>query len=371
MVIPKKLLAIKLRALGDTVLMTAPLMEFRKAYPDCEIHAAVDRRWASVLENHPAVDQIWLYERHQEKAARAKAATRLALRLREQNFDCVVNFHASPSSAMIARATGATVRAVHFHGHKDKNQYSTLMIPGKGVLKPIIERDMDVLRALGLEIPEGRLPQIFLKSSEFYQAEAAIQRDLTLPKPILGIALGASRPTKSWPSDRYAQLAIEWCKKEKGSVFALSGPEETELLEAFIKNIDQQLEIQFTDPAERRSIRNRIVPENQLNVRQLAALLSRFSVLVGNDSGPKHLAVAVDTPTVTVFGPEDPFEWHPYPQDRHPYLFVEDLKCRKDHIPGMRPWCGIPECNQEKHQCMTKILFSDVFKECQRVARRI
>src|SRR5262245_7453241 len=93
---PRKLLAMKLRSLGDTVLMTAPLFELRNAYPEAEIHVAVSSHWAPLLENHPAVDRIWTYERHPDRASRAKSLTKLALKLRRERFDCVVNFHASP-----------------------------------------------------------------------------------------------------------------------------------------------------------------------------------------------------------------------------------------------------------------------------------
>ena len=367
---PRKILAIKLRALGDTVLMTAPLTELRKAYPNAELHVAVEKRWAPILENFPGIDRIWTYERHADKTARARAAARMAIRMREEGFDCVVNFHASPSSAMISRATGARVRSIHFHGHKDKNLYSTVTVPGKGVLKPAIERDMDAIRALGIDVPEGQLPVIHLKQSEVFQAVARMQRDLTLPEPVMGMSLAASRPSKSWPIERFAELAIAWCRKEKGSVFAIAGPDEGAILQKFVSHVDAVLEQVIENPQERRAIRTRIQIENSLNIRQLAALLSRFAVFVGNDSGPKHMAIAVNTPTVTLFGPEDPYEWHPYNREQHPYFFINEMECRKDAEPGMRPWCGVAECTDSAHKCMTKISVDSVLAESQRVAKR-
>ncbi|HLE01139.1 MAG TPA: glycosyltransferase family 9 protein [Bdellovibrionota bacterium] len=366
---PKKILAIKIRALGDTVLMTAPVAELRRAFPDAEIHVAADSRWAPILENHPAIDRIWKFERHRERFARTKAAAHLAFRLREQHFDCVINFHASPSSAMISRATGSPLRSIHFHGHLDKNKFSTVDIPGKGSLKPIIERDMDAVRALGIEIPAGKLPQLVLDSSEVYQAAARTQRDLLLPDPILGISLGASRPTKSWRVVHFAHLAVEWCLKESGSVFATAGPDESRIVRLFNDAVDAELARMIPDSTTRTSVRNRITADHSLSVRQLAALFSRFAVLAGNDSGPKHIAVAVNTPTVTLFGPEDPFEWHPYEKKKHPFFFVDKLDCRRDALPGMPPWCGVLECTED-HKCMNLIGVEQVLTECRRVARR-
>ena len=106
------------------------------------------------------------------------------------------------------------------------------------------------------------------------------------------------------------------------------------------------------------------------SVRALAAELSLLSVFLGNDSGPRHVALAVGTPTVTLFGPEHPFEWHPYPEEKHPIFFIDQLACRKDGAPGMPAWCGIEVCVEQKHQCMTSIGVNSVVQALQRVARK-
>jgi ADP-heptose:LPS heptosyltransferase len=357
---PKKILAIKLRSLGDTVLMTAPLVELRRAFPRAAIHVVTLRKWAPLLERDPAVDRVWAYDRYSETAARAKAAARLAFKLRLERFDCVVNFHASPSSSIIAFATGAKLRSIHFHGHGDKNRYSTVVVPGKGVLKPIIERDMDTIRALGISVPEGRMPRLHIRPIEVDQA-AELAATLGLNDPILAIGLGSSRPTKSWSLLRYAELAIRWAEEEGGSALAVGAPDEAPLIQEFLKAVENL----HPKP----EILKRIRGISNLSIRELAAVLKYSAVFVGNDSGPKHIAVAVGAPTVTLFGPEDPFEWHPYPADRHPKFFVEDLACRKDADPGMPAWCGLNTCDVEQHRCMTEIEVAAVLAECRRVHR--
>jgi heptosyltransferase-2 len=364
----KKILAIKLRALGDTVLMTAPLIELRKAYPGAEIHAAVLAPWGPLLERHPAIDRLWTFERHQDRGARAKALARMAYRLRREHFDCVVNFHASPTSSILAFATGAKTRSIHFHGHRHKNRYSTVTVPGKGTLKPIIERDMDALRALEIHVPAGRMPQLGLDQSERSAAKDIFAR-LNLSGPVLGIGLGASRPTKAWPIDRYAQLAVEWSRQKRGGVLAVAGPDEDALVHEFLSALDAALSASVSDTAERAAIRGRIATQNKLPVRQLASLLGALSAFAGNDSGPRHVAVGMGTSTVTLFGPEDPFEWHPYPTTEHPFLYIEGLACRRDADPGMTPWCGLQRCVIEQHRCMRGIGVNAVLAECMKVAK--
>ncbi len=365
---PRKILIIKFRAMGDTILMTAPLAELKRAYPHAEIQAAVLTPWAPLLEHHPALSRIWKYDRHADRASRAKAIARLALKLRREKFDCVVNFHASPSSATLAFATGARVRSIHFHGHKSKNRYSTVVVPGKGTLKPIIERDMDAVRALGVDVPVGRLPTLELRDWEI--AEAAERAFLmNLKAPLLGIGIGASRPSKSWPVERYATLAVNWARTTGGSALAFAGSTEMDLANEFLKQVNEALVAAVPEIEERPALRARIACEAGSPIRKAASMISRCSVFVGNDSGPRHMAVALKVPTVTLFGPEDPFEWHPYPKDLHPYLFVEGLACRKDAMPGMPPWCGLETCLEEQHRCMRQIGIEQVLSECRMVAR--
>lgn len=363
----RKILAIKFRSMGDTILLTAPIAELKKAFPDAEIHVAADHNWISLLESHPDITRLWPYERHVDTSTRAKALMNLAFKLRREKYDAIVNFHASPSSAALSFAIGTRIRAVHFHGHKDKNRYSTVSIPGKGEIKPIIERDMDVVRAIlpmnANKIPTGILPKVYLRSTEVEQAKKGFQSQ-QYSNPVLGIALGASRPTKIWPLDRFASVAIKWIKETGGTVVTLVEKNESNLSTDFLKYFDDILSVEFPDQNGRSLIRSKLRILSNMTVRELAGVLHEVSVLLGNDSGPRHLAVGVGTKTVTLFGPEHPYEWHPYPEDLHAKLFIEKLSCRKDADPGMPEWCGLSVCHAENHRCMTQIGTDEVYQHC-------
>ncbi len=364
---PKKILAIKLRPLGDTVLLTAPLRELRKAYPEADIDVVVLSKWAPLFQGDPGIRRVWSYERHAEPTSRAKAVARLALQLRPERYDWVLNFHASPSSATLSFATGAPIRSIHFHSKSDKNRHSTVTVPGKGIPKPIMERDLDTLRAVGVHVPPGLLPSLAVPPSEKTVARERLDQ-LGLTGPLLTLGLGSSRPTKSWPLDRFAGVALDWVRKTGGAVLAVTGPEETSIEAEFLRSIDTLLGADFPETGEAKArIRSRVAAQSSLSLKQLCATLALSRVFVGNDAGPRHLAVAVDTPTVTLFGPEDPFEWHAYPLERHPYLYRENLPCRKDAPPGMAPWCALETCVEEQHRCLKTIGTAEVLEQALRV----
>jgi heptosyltransferase-2 len=281
----------------------------------------------------------------------------------------VVNFHASPSSALLAYSTGARIRAVHFHElRKPRRYFSTVPIPNEGKLLPIIERDMDAVRALGLQAPAGLLPKLYFQPRELALASQHLMQ-LGLSGELLMIGLGASRPTKHWPLERFAETAIGWClAKPAASALAIAGPDDPGAAGRFLLEVEKALSARIDSPEERQALRTRIQCVGNLNVRELGATLSQASVYLGNDSGPKHVAVAVGVPTVSVFGPEHPYEWHPYPQARHPYFFTESLSCRKDAQPGFPDWCGLSDCIVEKHRCMRGIGHESVLEACLKVA---
>lgn len=364
----KKILTVKKRSLGDTVLFTAALAQLTEVFPEAEVHALVPIEWSVLLNGFPGIQRVWSFPRKNLSLSSIFHFFFLLLKLRRQKFDVVINCHASVSSAFFIRCLGIPVRAIHFHDLKKKNHYSTVTIPGKGVVKPILERDMDVVRSLGISTPLNtiRSPRVFLSKLERERAESYIfqlRSQYRFFGPILGMSLGASRLAKQWPISSFAQLAEHWCAQHLGGgVLVFSGPGEEKRAAQFHEYFSVHSEI-LKLPKE-----IQFVPVCTL--RELAALFSFMSVWIGSDSGPKHVAAAVDTPTVTLFGPENPFEWHSYSSDKHVYHFIESLLCRKNTVLGAPPWCSLKNCNlplEKNHQCMNKISVQSVLKSCQKV----
>jgi|GEM_PF-380324 len=353
---PKKILAIKLRALGDTVLMTASLNELRRIWPQAEIHVVVNAKWAPLLEGHPSIDRLWPCEWRNEKTARTRAVARLALKLRRENYDICLNFHASPSSAALAFGTGARVRSIHRHGSPSGSNFSTVAIPGAHFHKSVLDRDLDTVRALGPHVPPGALPTLTLAPSE-RAAGARILNESTggSTGPWLGLGLGASRETKCWPLERYACLAVDWCLKNgpASGTLAFLSSSETAIQTEFLKQVESDITSRTQLSNEQRaSLRQQITALTHLSVRSLATALASCRVFVANDAGPRHIAAALGTKTLTFFGPEDPFDWHPYPLDRHPRFYTAGLECRPASPGGLPPWCGLEKCVDKNLKCL-------------------
>lgn len=356
---PRKILAIKIRPLAETLIFTAALRELARLLPATEIHVVANQRWASLLADLPFIHRVWPIERHARKVSRARAIARLGLQLRARKFDWALGFHGSPSVATLAFAAGARQRAIHFHGHRDPTGFANVPIPRRMHTTNAFQKDLDVLRAFGLAVGNvDPTPMIALQEEERAQAESYLS-GLGINGPRLGLAIGANRPSKIWPVENYVELARRWCDATGGSVVTITKSGDEEVRDAFAtraKGIVPRLQIAHDDV-------------NDADPRRMAALISRLNLLAGNDTGPRHLAVAAGIPSLTFFGPEEPFDWHPYDRRRHPAFFIPKLACRNDGRAGEPAWCGITHCTVENHRCMKGLRVDEALAQCLELER--
>ena len=331
----KNILVIKLRALGDTVISTAFLAELRKQYPQARITFLGPSKWISVLKSNPDVDERLVWDGDLSFIPRTLQFFKLSQIIRKQNFDLVLALHAGGTATKFAKVANAKVKVVHNHDLQKPNEDSDLPIPNKGRVQPAIQRDLDVIRALGLHPSPNPATKLRLTEAEKTQARAMIAK-MGARTPILALGLGASRPTKIWPMEYYFDLAKKWNQMQGGSVFAFFSENERPLWEKLKGNQNAPW----------------LFPVCESDIRTMMALLQQCRFFVGNDSGPKHLAAALGLPTLTLFGPEHPLEWHPYDQTKHGYIFTDNLACRTISVNGQPAWCGLEVCTIENHKCL-------------------
>jgi heptosyltransferase-2 len=261
--------------------------------------------------------------------------------LREFHFDYAFALHASPTSAWLTRLAQAKTTLMHNHNFNGKDFFSLLPIKNREHLHPATRRDALCLQTLGFETSAELKTKLCISIDQKNWLEI-FKKNHQLQKPLLTLALGASRPAKIWPIEYYAQLAEMWIERKKGSVILLTSNKEKLLVDNFFKHFKQD--------------KKNILACYEFSLEQSTAVISISDVFCGNDSGPKHIAVALDIPTLSFFGPEDPFEYHPYPTNKHPYLYIENLNCRTNLSPqGDHPWCGLYDCKIEKLKCLTNI----------------
>jgi ADP-heptose:LPS heptosyltransferase len=320
----------KRRALGDTILMTSTVAALKQIHPRAEISVLVPSPYLPLWHEFPGIHKVFGY---------GSGAFGLLAQLRKERFDYFFQLHSSPGWNPLQFFSGAKVKASHQQNKQTEQAY--------GKHPNALEWDGFFLRKwfpeLSLPLPP---PRLFLREEEKRLGLEFWSSMAVDPSKVIIFTLGASRPTKRWPTRHFAKLAELLAEREDLIPALVVGPGESE----------ERLGGQFLDHCRALGLRPRqgggkgqLLHLAGLSLRKLMIVMAAVKGHVGNDSGPKHLAVALGRRTLTLFGPEDPIEWHPYEETLHPVLFQKNLPCRLED--GGR-WCGIEECILERHRCM-------------------
>jgi ADP-heptose:LPS heptosyltransferase len=292
----KRLVVVKTRALGDTLLATPALRALRQGFPRAHITVVVSPAGQAVLEGNPDVDEVWVYDKG---AGGWRSTLKFLRRLRRGRFDLGVALHASWRTAFLLRAAGIPQRVVH--NHSGKNHFATIPILAPKVSKSAIERDLDAVRALGI-VPRS----LELELNPTAEGRAAVKQFLNTWHLKVGAYLvlvpGAGKQRKRWSAAAAAGFLQAMRAVTPAPWVILAGPQENELAAA----VNRALEAP--------------VPVFSGSLQAAAALLADSRGVLTTDSGPKHAAVAVRARTLTLWTDEPEGEWHPYALQQHALL---------------------------------------------------
>ena len=303
----RRVLVIRHRAGGDLLLATPALRALRSALPAARIEVLTSRGLAPILEGNPDVDRVVDFD---PRSLASQGA--LYARLLRGGYDAVLDLISNPWSAAMTALTRARIRVGYdLAGRRWAYTVALAREPigpdGRPALRYAPEAALDFARALG--IPPRGLGLTFRVSAA---AEEAVDRWMSASgaergKPLIACLPAASWPAKTWLPDRFA--AVMEALAVEGTVVWTWGPGERADAEAC-----------------RALLRAPSLLAPPSGWQELAALLKRCALWIGNDSGPKHVAVALGVPTVTLFGPTNPITWHP-PDGPHAVIEAEGLDC--------------------------------------------
>jgi ADP-heptose:LPS heptosyltransferase len=209
--------------------------------------------------------------------------------LQRRRFDLAVCLHASFRTGLLGWMSGARWRSVRNHSGPD--WFGNLKSGEVKRPKSIIQREFDGLRALGLR-PADEVPVMTLTREASAQARDFWSGAGLKGKKVVALIPGAGKPEKRWPLERFQALASALKKKGRHTLWILS-------------------------PGEPSPARGGLETSGSFeSLQTLGAVLARAGAVVGNDSGPRHIAAACGARTLTLFGPEGLEEWHPYRREK-------------------------------------------------------
>lgn len=287
---PQRILIIKPSSIGDVVHALPVLGLLRKKWPEASISWMVTPACAGLVDGHPLLDETIYFERRKFGAGwrnpRAAASfLKFTGGLRDRKFDLVIDLQGLFRSGWLAAQTRAPVRIGFANAREMAWMFYTHRVPIQTMEQHAIDRYLAVMEALGC----GRSPVEFVFPTT---AEDRSQVDEMLRgvKNFAVLLPGTNWPTKRWPAEHFAAIVGPLRKRFGLQSVIAGGPDVAELA----RQIDGTNLVGKT------------------NLRQLAVLLERASLVIANDSGPMHIAAALGRPLVTPFGPTNPIRTGPY-----------------------------------------------------------
>lgn len=341
---------------GDAVLSTPALANLRKAFPHALISLLVKPWVSGLFKGNPHLDRIILYEdRHKGLIGRL----RLAQELRAQRFDLAVLFPNSFESALLAFMAGIPHRAGYdtdFRGFLLTAKVHPHPPPSKGGGREggrhQVEYYLGLLQALGLDRGERDLALV-VSPAEEAQAQALLEvegvkgpalSEVEGGELLVGLNPGSVYGSaKRWPVERYAALADEITSRFGARILIFGSAQEVPIAMK-VQNLMRSQAVNLA---------------GKTTLKLLGALLKRCRVLVTNDTGAMHIASAVRTPIVAIFGPTDPKVTSPWGMGTAPpNPSVGQGHTILYHPPSCAP-CLLRECPID-HRCMTAISVEEV-----------
>jgi heptosyltransferase-2 len=317
---PRRILVVRLTALGDVLLATPAVRALSAAQPQARIDWLTHAAYAPLLEGLPFVNEVLRY--HPGEDGGVRGSGRLWHMVRGRRYDAVIDLQHKPRTALLSLASGARVTlAAH------RRTFGGMIAAGLGRDRPLRgpHQAQRYLKAIGslLAAPADPGPlQIGLAPTTRVQAEAEVEKLLGgARQPLVALAPGAAHATKRWSPARFAEVGRALCEGGQRELVLLGGPADAAELDALRAGLGAL-------PA---------IDARWLELPALAVLVARCQLVISNDSGPVHLAQAVGVPVVDVFGPTSPERWAPRgPQARAVSLRLACSPCTNhggEHCP--------------------------------------
>jgi heptosyltransferase-2 len=302
----QKFLIIQTAFLGDVLLATPVATELKRLFPTAQVDFLVRRGNEGILANHPAIQTVLILDKSKGKIAELK---RLIPVVRNEKYDCVINLHRFASSGIITALSGAKEK-IGFQKNPLSFTYQRKLKHTIGDHTHEVSRNLSCIAHLGAQSMVR--PSVFPSTQNYERIAAYNQGNYFVLAP------ASVWFTKQLPQAKWVELANRL--KEKGTVYLVGAPTDFELCQSIV----QEANLPDTSTL-----------AGKLNLLDSCALFAGAQRCFVNDSGPLHMASAVNAPTTAFFCATVPaFGFGPLADDANVLETTEPLTCRPCGLHG-------------------------------------
>ena len=340
----QRVLVVRLRSIGDTVLVTPSLFALRRFLPGAQIDILLEDWVAPVLDGSGLVDRVIPIPRDS-----TTARARIARELRATHYDVVYNLHGGTTATLLTRATGAKHRVgfehyqyARLHNHAAP---SSLDIWQRSKLHSV-EQQLALIGWTGVPVTDRPATKLAVNEAALVSVSAKLRgadwEGFDKGEPFAVIHPAAAFETKQWATEKFARVAEELSGRGLTPV-AIVSPTEKQLAESLVNQSSA-----------------RVIALTDLSLPEVTALASRARLFVGNDSGIAHIAAAAGAACVVIFGSSNVAHWRPWTTQANEVV-LEEMPCQPCH--------GYFCAEFEKPECILRVPVERVVGAINRVLR--
>ena len=339
------ILVIRLDRIGDMVMTTPIFRALKEKWPDVQITVLANPVNKNIVINNPFIDCILVYDR-ENKHKSLNSRLSFFKDVRKRGFDLVIDSYLDYelNTAIITRFVGCRYRlGFEFAGRGIfyNIRHPSNFFPVPADKKHMIGYNIDLIGCIGVKA-DKKQPEIFLSADEKENASRLLEKyGVNTDNGIVGIHPGGNYESQRWPVERFAVISDYLIASYGAKIILFGGRDERSLIS------------RFKDCA----VRKPIIPEGP-NLREFISVVSHCNLFLCNNSGPLHIATALNIPTVSTMGPTVPFHWWPC-GDNH-IVLRKDLDCS----PCKKGIC-------ETHECMELITADDFLAAVETQLKRL
>jgi len=310
----RRILVVRTDRIGDVLLSTPVIKALRQKYPQAYVSMMVSPYARDVVEGNPYLDEVIVYDKEGKHKGFFRSL-KFASRLKKKKFDLAIILHPTNRTHLLTFLAGIPERL----GYNRKLGFLLTRriehVKQKGQ-KHEAEYNLELLSELGIT---GNLPELFMPvkdDSENWAEDLFAREGIRDTDKILAINPGASCPSKVWPAERFAEAAEKLAERYNFKILVLGGPKDMRLADKVSRGLKGKA----------------INLSGKTSVSRMASILKRSALFISNDSGPVHIASALGTPVISIFGRAQaglsPRRWGPLgKRDKYLHKGVGCIQC--------------------------------------------
>jgi len=353
---PKKLLIINIFGIGDVLFTTPIIRSLKTHFPSIEIHYLCNERVEGIIKNNPNVDQVYVYNQgaivKQANGSKFKLFAqykKLLNAIKAQQYDTCIDLSLTRLMNIITFLAGIK-RKIGFN-YKNRSFFLNYKKLLKGYEnKHVVDHYCELMEEVGVSIDNKELMLNISANDESWAdqflLENGINPDEKRPVGIFpggGGSWGKDAKYKRWPRENYAKIADKIIENYGAPIILFGTESERELCEQVASYMQNEA----------------VMACGKTTIEQYAAIAKKCSLVILNDGGPLHIAVAAKAKTLSIFGPVDERVYGPYPVEGH-HVVTHDIACRPCYRRFRRASC-------EHISCLLQLKADQIFREVEKI----